>query len=358
MTTSSTWNSLKAKAPYLTMPSSSDIEAIDAALAALTQRCGGDLRSLLMAFFSFLHRRTDFYMIHDAGSPSSKMGFREGDAEKILLSAFRQFPLRKLKAGAPNPSTSPVVVSSSDKKGKPQQAPSVSTARTSNTARENSVAEQTQPSSEVKTKSGAKKIKDCSSSPTTIRRNEEGLQVPVGNGGTTDRYKWTQTLEECSVLIGVDELSSKELSVAIQPSRISVKSKKPLTKEAGDEKHVFVDGELVKPIVPSESTWTLEGGVLILVLYKREKTFWETVIQGDDRIDTTEVDSRRHIDTYDESTQAQIRKIIYQQNQARQGLPVTDEDTVNAEKGVIPPMPAGVEYIDQSTLEKAAAEKK
>ena len=56
----------------LPIPSSSgatldakQLQALDAPLIALTQQCGGDLRRLMFAYFSFLHRRTDFYSLYD-----------------------------------------------------------------------------------------------------------------------------------------------------------------------------------------------------------------------------------------------------------------------------------------------------
>ena len=80
-------------------PSKANTDALDAPLIALTNQCGGDLRNVLGAFFSFLHRRTDFYLVphdDDFKAGRAKMGFPEGDAEKVLLAAFRQFPLRRL----------------------------------------------------------------------------------------------------------------------------------------------------------------------------------------------------------------------------------------------------------------------
>jgi hypothetical protein len=182
-----------------------------------------------------------------------------------------------------------------------------------------------------------------------VRLNEEGLQIPVGNGGSTERYTWTQTIDECSVLVGVGDLKGKELDVSIKPTSIVVRSKNP--GPDGNVK-VFLEGELTEKIDPSESTWTLEGGVLVLVLYKSVKTFWETILKGDPKIDTSEVDSRRHIDEYDDTTQAQIRKIIFDQSQSRKGLPTSDE--LGSKQPVVPPLPTGVEYIDQKTLDEHA----
>ena len=72
-----------------------DQDEWDAPLCALAQKSGGDLRKLLFAFFSFLNRRTDFYIITPEDA-TINIGFKQGDAEKLLLAAFRQFPLRKI----------------------------------------------------------------------------------------------------------------------------------------------------------------------------------------------------------------------------------------------------------------------
>ena len=123
---------------------------------------------------------------------------------------------------------------------------------------------------------------------------------------------------------------------------------------------VLLDGELSQRIVPSESTWTIESGVIQIILYKHLKTFWDSIFMNDSiKIDTSLVDSRRNIDTYDEVTQGHIRKIIFeQQQQQSKGLSTTNtlEDTIitssDGSKPKVPSvLPEGVEYIDQEILE-------
>ena len=316
-------------------------DALDAPLIALTNQCGGDLRTVLGAFFSFLHRRTDFYLVpneEDLKEGRAKMGFREGDAEKVLLASFRQFPLRRLpKVGSAPPPTEAAAAKQAPPKAleTSPSAPSKAEPKTSDSSKE--------------------KPKEKAADPSeTARLTEEGLQVPVGNGGSTKRYTWTQTLDECSVLISVPENTrGKDLDVSIKASSLSVKLKNP----AEGNSPFLVDGTLTENVVPSESTWTIEGGVLIVVLYKQKKSFWSTVIEGDEKIDTTLVDSRRKIDEYDEVTQAQIRKIIFDQSQAKKGLSSSDE--IIGKKPEIPEtLPPGVEYINQEKLDKHLAQKK
>ncbi len=298
-------------------------EAIDNILIALASRSNGDLRKLLHSFFSFLHRRTDFYIVPHEDDVHTKMGFREGDAEKVLLAAFRQFPLRKM------PRQADIVAA------KKTQAPKNTT--TSGP-----------PSNETPVKESKLNQPRKSEDDNQIRLTEKGLQIPVGNGGATEKYKWTQTIDECTVMIQVPVgIRGKELDVSITASSIEVKPKKPLE----DGTDLFVRGPLTESIDPSESTWSLEGGVVVLVLYKKQKKFWDTILVGDSKIDTSMVDSRRNISEYDETTQAQVRKMIFDQNQVQKGSPTSDE--IAGIKPPIPPLPPGVEYINQEKLDEA-----
>lgn len=313
-------------------------KAIDAPLVALAEKCNGDLRQLLFAVFSFLNRRTDFYMVpHNDDLEERlphKMGFKEGDAEKLLLAAFRQFPLRRM----------------------PRQGKGDAAAKTSS---QNTTTPRKDPPGERKdavTKQSSAKPKSSGDDPKEeeIRFTDEGKQVPVGNGGITPKYRWTQTLEETTVLLAIPSgTRGKDLSVVLKPSSISVKMKKALAGEA--EPRTLLEGPLSSKIQRDESTWSLEGGALLLVLQKVKNTWWENVLEGDDKIDTSLVDSRRHISSYDESTQAALRKIVFDQRQQQLGLPTSDQILKKEGKHLIPPMPPGVEYIDKEKLDGAAS---
>lgn len=328
-----------------------ELQKFDAPLLALTQACGGDLRQLLYHFFSFLHRRTDLYIVpddEDLADGKASMGFRQGDAEKIILAAFRQFPLRKIPPKAVLPvATVPKAkaVKKDTTAPKADKEPPVST-----TTKEKAKPSSTPPAKDQATTT------TTSTAPVDnldgVRYTEQGKQIPVGNGGSTRRYKWTQTLDECTVMMGVPAgCRGKDLQVDLKPHALAVAVKK----SDGPPK-TLLEGPLVNQIVPDESTWTLESGVLVMILYKKAKTFWKTIIEGDEEIDASLVDSRRHIGDYDESTQAQIRKILFDQNQERRGLPTSDE--LAGAKPIIPPLPPGVEYIDSETLEKHEKDKK
>lgn len=359
------------------------LQALDAPLIALTEQCGGDLRRLMFAFFSFLHRRTDFYLVPhpddvQEGKPVS-MGFKQGDAEKLLIAAFRQFPLRRIPKGQaasapPTAAAASAVATSSTAKVDATATTPTAAPRAAKCCQPSSSKTKPTPADSVATTttdtastSIAKNMQDVKYNP------ENGLQIPVGNGGSTKTYKWTQTLEECTVLVGVPKnLRGKDLDVSITPSTLSIKAKKPIVLEDSSSPTTttttmttFLEGNLSQKVRPDESTWTVEGGVVIVTLDKLVKTFWHNVLERDEKIDTELVDNRRHISDYDDATQGQIRKIMFDQQQYHKGGPTSDEILQKEQQSsslplppnsslsstTIPPLPKGVEYIDKKTLD-------
>lgn len=302
-------------------PDPKDFAEFEKPLIELAHKSKGDLRRLLTAFFGFLHQRTDFYCVSD----DDAMGFKMGDAERLLLASFRQFPLRKI----PKPEASaskPEIQSTPNKTPPADQAPAPFT-----------------PSKHLEESS--KDIKQES----VVRLTEEGLQIPVGNGGSTDRYQWTQTLDEVTVIVPVEpSLRGRDLDVTVAPLTVTVRTKQALSTESAPK--TYVTGTLSATIDPSESTWTLEGSVIQLILYKKVKTFWKSVFEGDPEIDTELVDNRRDIRSYDEATQAKLRQVMFDQQQMAKGLPTSEQQTM-------PELPPGVEFIDKKVLEDNEAKK-
>jgi hypothetical protein len=313
-------------------------QAMDAPLIALATQSGGDLRQLLFAFFSFLHRRTDFYLVPHPDDlregTAPKMGFREGDAENLLLAAFRQFPLRRMPRQGGSVTGNSVQSNRSANSGasREREGKSIDTG--------NGSRKSTKSSKSKKSEVTVNKVMDLMEG---IELSPKGLQVPIGNGGSTKRYKWTQSLEECTLLVPMPAgTNGKNLSVNLNNNSITVQTKKPLP---GDNApRMILSGNLGEHIRPDESTWYLEDGVLVICLEKVRPKFWDLVFVGDEKIDTTLIDSKRHIDEYDQETQGMIRKILFDIRQERLGLPTSDE--------IQGKMPPGVEYIDKRALDR------
>lgn len=335
----------------------------------MAQQANGSLPKLLTAFFSFLHRRTDFYCIlpEEDGAGGRNVGFKEGQAEQILLATFRQFPLRRVGPAPPKTAAakSPSTTSGASKQAaKGTVLPAKATEDGTESDKEKKVVpaakEITKDDTGMTDKEKSTKPAAASAKETTIRYTNDGKQIPIGNGGSTSRYVWTQTLEEVTVHIPIPNgTRAKDLNVKIDAHSLSVKRK--------DGNHAALsplEGMFFARIRPDECTWTIESSsssmtTLQLTLDKIQKTWWDIVISGDTPlIDTTMVDSSRHIDTYDDKTQAQIRRIIHDQRQERLGLSSSSNShEVGGGGAKTPPMPSGVEYIDGETLDKATIRK-
>jgi hypothetical protein len=368
-------------APLLTP---AELQKFEGPLIAMAQLANGSLPKLLTAFFSFLHRRTDFYCIlpDDDGAGAStasagggrNVGFKEGQAEQILLASFRQFPLRRVGpkiSKSISPSSQEVVMSNAASKATNETETVVVSEKAAKSAAAVDQKAKDDPGKKDTDTATTKPVSKGSNTTTetTVRYTDDGKQIPIGNGGSTSRYVWTQTLEEVTVHFPLPNgIRAKDLNVKIDAHSLSVKRK--------DGDHASfppLEGMFFARIRPDECTWTIESSssesqesmtTLQLTLDKVQKTWWEIVLSGDKPlIDTTMVDSSRHIETYDEKTQAQIRRIIFDQRQERLGLPPSDKlmnnnMTSNKEAGgKIPPLPSGVEYIDGETLDKATIRK-
>ena len=55
------------------------------------------------------------------------------------------------------------------------------------------------------------------------KKEEDTGPAPIGNGGTTDKYTWTQTLTELHMYIPVSsEVTSKQIKVTISLQHLNI----------------------------------------------------------------------------------------------------------------------------------------
>ena len=157
----------------------------------------------------------------------------------------------------------------------------------------------------------------------TIRYNKEGKQIPIGNGGICDSYFWTQSLTETTVYVDVpDGTRGRDVFCEITASTLKLKLK--------GQEEFLINGELDGK-VKTDSMWTIDDRkTVVITLDKCVETWWASVVKGDPEIDTQKVDSTKKVSDYDEETQGAIRKIMFDQNQKRLGLPTSDEMQSNA----------------------------
>lgn len=147
---------------------------------------------------------------------------------------------------------------------------------------------------------------------------------PLGNGGKTDKYTWTQTLQEVTVHIPVPKVKANQLEVEYDVSKLLVRVK-------GQDP--IVDGELYAEILSDATNWTLEedkesgGKILTLYLPKMNgMSWWKSVIKGDPEIDTKLIEPENSkLDDLDGDTRQTVEKMMFDQRQKQMGLPTSDE---------------------------------
>merc|ERR1712060_643861 len=108
---------------------------------------------------------------------------------------------------------------------------------------------------------------------------------------------------------------AKEIQVDIMPTRLSIKHKGK----------TCLEGKLHEKVTADQCMWHLDDGKVVISLEKQRQTWWKCVLEGDEEIDTTKVESTRTMDEYDGETQGAIRKIMFDQNQKAKGNPTSDQ---------------------------------
>jgi hypothetical protein len=157
--------------------------------------------------------------------------------------------------------------------------------------------------------------------PLKVSKPADDGTPPPGNGGTTDRYTWSQELKEVTIHVPftgrrsdiVCNITSTHLYVWIRNNDV------PL-----------IDDDFFDKVVVIDSFWVIDGNELHITLQKTlPYTWWKCVIKGDPEIDTTKVTTEptSNVDDLDSETQVTVKKMLFNQRQKALGLPDSDEIT-------------------------------
>jgi len=258
---------------------------------------------LLDSFMGFLHRKTDFF-VEVPVNRKSKSGFPKGIAESMILKSFKKFPMRLPSEDDMKALEKPALLKPSALSAKP----AVEVLTDASSSAKNSTVSQNSKSVAVSKESNIPRL------------TEDGKQIPVGNGGFSDNYYWTQTLKDLSVFIDVAPgTKSKDIQCTIAPNKLSLQIR------SNEGLRSVIVGDFEYAVRVDESMWTINTSAdsntgakysqILITLDKIQHTWWKHVIKGHGEIDTSKVDSSQNIGDYDEQTQATIRKLMFEQKQ-------------------------------------------
>ncbi|GMF26102.1 unnamed protein product [Phytophthora lilii] len=287
-----------------------ETDRFDSMLLTIAQSQRG-IEPLLDTVFSFLRRKTDFFtgaeakVIEDTILKSVRK--QAAVAEKDQFHKKQQETERRRKQEAVRKAAE------LEKKQKKEQEE----------AKEPPRFEEITDDDETETKEASPEQASPQKADTSAKKeeDEEDNGPPlVGNGGQTDKYVWTQTLQEAQVNFAVPEgTKSRQVDVEIRAGKLKVGLR-------GGE--TFVDGPLYNKVKVDDSFWTLEDGNRICIYLQKDNQmeWWKTIIQGDAEIDTQKVQPENSkLDDLDSDTRQTVEKMMFDQRQKAMGLPTSDD---------------------------------
>jgi hypothetical protein len=173
-----------------------------------------------------------------------------------------------------------------------------------------------------------------SEKPKKIKKGREGKEeeeeedkgpAPLGNGGQTDKYVWTQTLKEVQVQVEVPEgTKAKSLTVELSKHRC-------LIQVAGQP--TILEGSWPEPINAELASWTLDDvpkkSTRVITLYvpkQNAMSWWDCLLQGEPKINVKGIQAENsNLGDLDGETRSTVEKMMYDQRQKQLGLPTSEE---------------------------------
>ncbi len=150
------------------------------------------------------------------------------------------------------------------------------------------------------------------------------LQFSDDCGYDFGKYSFSQGDGDVTIKVPLPEnTTSKQLSVSIETNSISI-----ALKNSGGDK--ILSGKLFKPIKAEDSTWCIEDKkLLVVILYKSNRQYeewWPHVVDSEPQCDFKSLKPpSKHMRELDQGAQAQIQKMMFDQDQKRKGLPTSEE---------------------------------
>lgn len=292
----------------------SDEEKFDGMLFTLAGQHPGGIMDVLDTLFSFLARKTDFYV----GGP-------KGQAEKMLLEKFKKHEkvaIERNKKETSEREEADRIRKEKLKKKKEEEERDASSKIVEVDDEEASkilAAEQAKKAGVVAPVVAPKPDEDKKEEEED--EDEKGKIKPnAGNGCDLDNYKWTQTLQEIelSVPVGTGRVKAKECLVEFQKKHLKVKIRDQM----------IINDDLEHEIKLEETSWTLDDGKVIQIHIEKinKMEWWTRLVMGDPQINTKKVNPENSkLSDLDGETRSMVEKMMYDQRQKEMGLPTSEE---------------------------------
>jgi len=307
--------------------SEGEAERFDGVLLNLAQQVG-DIEKILDLFFGFLNRKTDFF----TGAQD------ETAAETLVLKYCKKHWKAGLKKR--NEQQEKNRIADEERKKRADEKKKKDEAEYSKRQEEKKKVEDEPPkieeiteeeAAEIKAeKTGGKKEKGEKDEDGEEKKDGEGDEEeekdskeppPLGNGGRTDKYVWTQTLGALEVYVDVKPgVKAKQIICEIMGESLKVGVKgEPL----------ILDGKLDAKVKTDDCMWTLLDNKCVQITMEKfdNMKWWSCVMKGDGTIDTKKiVPENSKLGDLDGETRMTVEKMMYDQRQKAIGKPTSDQE--------------------------------
>lgn len=300
----------------------------------MAQQCEGGVQEMLGFIFSFLSRKTDFYV-----------GGGKGAAEKLLLEKFRlhekaaidraakekaekeeeerrrKEKLAKKKEEEARATGEPQICEITDEEAEQIQK--------ENAAKKNAIPSSDAPAAGDGDKpsvaeSQVKEDKKDKEEEEEDEKDKDKLKPNAGNGADLPNYKWNQTLGDIELTVPLNmKLKSRDIVVEIQKKRlkVGVRGQTPI-----------IDGDTFNDIKVEDSTWTLvdQSNIVINIEKVNQMEWWSRIVKTDPEINTKKVQPENSkLSDLDDDTRGTVEKMMYDQRQRELGLPTSEDQKKN-----------------------------
>ncbi|XP_008203807.1 nudC domain-containing protein 3 isoform X2 [Nasonia vitripennis] len=243
-----------------------------------------NIAGFLDSFFGFLYRCTDFYV---EAPPDQRIGFPPGVAEQLVLTSLRKWKnIKNLSEFSPTK------------------------------------AEAVPPAIEEVTVGGDGTIEEAKAKP-----QSSGPSVSdCYNGASYDNYRWSQSIGELDVVVRLPEeaRTSKDVLVRLSAEEIEVAVKS--SEDGAEAWKTLLKGRFSFKIKSSESYWCLEPGKhTSLHLEKASERWWESLVDGEPRIELSKIDCSRNLEEMAECEQMKVEELMWNQRRKLLGQPTSDQ---------------------------------
>jgi len=292
-------------------------ERFDSVFLGLAQQHEGGVPELMDSFFSFLRRKTDFFV----GGP-------QGQARSMLDSAFSKHERRASDDLKKNEKMELERKKKQEERIAKEKEEEINESQKPRIQEINEEEEKKilleKKQKEEQAQLMKKELNPDPKTETKVEEDEEdkGKLLPnSGNGSQTDKYRWTQVLHEVELRIPIPDVS-------ISKQNVDIKMQKNRLKAGLKGKPPIIDEEFEKPIKVDDSAWTIEDKkILVFTLSKvNQMEWWSRAFKSEQEITTKKVSPENSkLEDLDSETRGVVEKMMFDQRQKQAGQPTSDE---------------------------------